>query len=166
MPSHLITTADQLRQYYPANLSFEYDLVAPYLAQAERGPVRDACGTAMLVKLKLGQYADDKYADMITLIQTVQANYAMAYALMTLSAQTSNLGVTEVSGKDQKPVPLPKLQLIRQDLENAGATWKDDEVIVDKGLVTSRTPDDLPAFCAKLVEEIAEGEHEGQRRSA
>ena len=55
---------------------------------------------------------------------------------------------------------------IRKDLENAGANWKDDEVIVDKGLVTSRTPKDLPAFCAKLVEEIAEGTHGGQRRSA
>lgn len=48
------------------------------------------------------------------------------------------------------------------DLRNAGATWVDEEVVVDQGLVSSRTPDDLPAFNAKLVEEFAEGKHEGQ----
>ena len=45
---------------------------------------------------------------------------------------------------------------------NAGAEWVDEEVVVDQGLVSSRTPDDLPAFNAKVVEEIAEGEHAGQ----
>ncbi len=55
---------------------------------------------------------------------------------------------------------------IRRDLENAGAKWVDEEVVVDEGLITSRTPDDLPAFCAKLVEEIDEGRHAGQKRSA
>lgn len=48
------------------------------------------------------------------------------------------------------------------DLRNAGATWVDEEVVVDQGLVSSRTPDDLPAFNAKVVEEIAEGKHSGQ----
>ena len=54
---------------------------------------------------------------------------------------------------------------VRTDLENAGATWVDEEVVVDDGLVSSRNPDDLPAFCAKLVEEIAEGKHAEQARS-
>jgi protease I len=48
---------------------------------------------------------------------------------------------------------------IRTDLENAGAIWEDKEVIVDNGLVTSRSPKDLPAFNKKAIEEIAEGQH-------
>jgi protease I len=52
---------------------------------------------------------------------------------------------------------------IQTDLKNAGANWVDEEVVVDNGLVTSRKPDDLPAFNAKLIEEIAEGVH--QRRA-
>jgi protease I len=48
------------------------------------------------------------------------------------------------------------------DLRNAGAAWVDQEVIVDQGLVSSRTPDDLPAFNAKVIEGIGEGVHRGQ----
>jgi deglycase len=55
---------------------------------------------------------------------------------------------------------------LRTDLRNAGAEWVDEEVVVDQGLVSSRNPDDLPAFCAKVVEEIAEGKHAEQARSA
>jgi protease I len=49
---------------------------------------------------------------------------------------------------------------LRTDIQNAGGQWVDEEVHVDNGLVSSRKPDDLPAFCAKVVEELAEGRHE------
>lgn len=48
---------------------------------------------------------------------------------------------------------------IRTDLENAGALWEDQEVVVDNGLVTSRSPKDLPAFNKKIIEELGEGQH-------
>jgi protease I len=54
---------------------------------------------------------------------------------------------------------------LRTDITNAGATWVDEEVHVDQGLVSSRKPDDLEAFSAKAIEEFAEGRHEGQERS-
>jgi len=59
--------------------------------------------------------------------------------------------------KGRKITSWPSLQT---DLRNAGANWVDEEVIVDAGLVSSRNPDDLPAFNAKIVEEFAEGKHE------
>jgi protease I len=48
---------------------------------------------------------------------------------------------------------------IQTDIRNAGGNWVDEQVCVDKGLVSSRKPDDLPAFCEKMVEEFAEGPH-------
>jgi protease I len=50
-----------------------------------------------------------------------------------------------------------------RDIRNAGGNWVDEEVHVADGLVTSRKPDDLPAFNEKLVEELAEGVHKGQK---
>ncbi|PKV66952.1 protease I [Pontibacter ramchanderi] len=51
---------------------------------------------------------------------------------------------------------------LKTDLKNAGAEWVDEEVVVDNGLVTSRKPDDIPAFNKKIVEEFAEGRHEAR----
>ena len=51
---------------------------------------------------------------------------------------------------------------IKTDIVNAGGNWVDEEVVVDRGLVSSRKPDDLPAFSAKLIEEFAEGVHDEQ----
>ena len=61
--------------------------------------------------------------------------------------------------RGRKVTSWPSLQT---DIRNAGGNWVDEEVVVDSGLVTSRKPDDLPAFTNKIVEEFAEGRHEEQ----
>jgi deglycase len=58
--------------------------------------------------------------------------------------------------------PLTSFPSLQTDVRNAGGKWVDQEVVVDSGLVTSRKPDDLPAFNEKLIEEFAEGRHEEQ----
>ena len=65
--------------------------------------------------------------------------------------------------KGRKITSWPTLQT---DIRNAGGNWVDEEVVVDAGLVSSRKPDDLPAFCAKIVEEFGEGEHAEQAENA
>lgn len=55
---------------------------------------------------------------------------------------------------------------VRTDLRNAGAEVVDEEVVTDRGIVSSRKPDDLPAFCRKIVEEFAEGNHAARRSAA
>jgi protease I len=52
---------------------------------------------------------------------------------------------------------------LKTDIRNAGGEWVSEEVVTDRGLISSRWPDDLPAFCAKIVEEFKEGVHEEQR---
>jgi protease I len=67
--------------------------------------------------------------------------------------------------KGRRMTSYPSIQM---DLKNAGVQWSDEEVVVDQGLVTSRRPDDLPAFNDKMIEEIAEGRHarRGERTGA
>lgn len=64
----------------------------------------------------------------------------------------------ELDGKTMTSYPS-----IKTDLINAGVNWVDEEVVVDQGLTTSRSPEDLPAFCDKMLEEISEGVHEELR---
>jgi deglycase len=65
--------------------------------------------------------------------------------------------------RGRKLTSWPSLQT---DIRNAGGEWADEEVVVDQGLVSSRKPDDLPAFCAKIVEEFAEGRHQTAQAGA
>jgi protease I len=65
--------------------------------------------------------------------------------------------------KGRKVTSWPTLQT---DIRNAGGDWVDEQVVVDSGLVTSRKPDDIPAFNKKMIEEFAEGEHAAQREKA
>jgi protease I len=63
--------------------------------------------------------------------------------------------------KDRQLTSWPSL---RTDIQNAGGNWVDEEVVTDQGLVTSRNPDDIPAFNKKMIEEIAEGEYSRRER--
>ncbi len=65
--------------------------------------------------------------------------------------------------RGRKLTSWPSLQT---DIRNAGGEWVDEEVVVDEGLVSSRKPDDLPAFCAKIIEEFAEGRHQTAQAGA
>ncbi len=69
---------------------------------------------------------------------------------------------TLINAEVVKGRELTSYPTLRKDLENAGAKWVDREVVVDNGLVTSRNPNDLPAFNRKMIEEIAEGKHSKQ----
>lgn len=72
---------------------------------------------------------------------------------------------TLIEAKAVNGLRMTSYQSIKTDLINAGAEWVDEEVVTDNGIVTSRNPNDLPAFCKKLIEEIGEGHHDRQGTS-
>ena len=87
-------------------------------------------------------------------VQTGKPIAAICHGLLTL---------IEAGGvKGRRLTSFPS---IKTDLRNAGAEWVDQEVVTDRGLVTSRKPDDLPAFNKKMIEEFAEGRHHPRLRS-
>ena len=65
--------------------------------------------------------------------------------------------------RDRRVTSWPTVQT---DIRNAGGNWVDEQVVVDQGLVTSRKPDDIPAFNEKMIEEFCDGKHSGQRVTA
>ncbi len=91
-------------------------------------------------------------------VQFVQAFFAASKPVAAICHAAWTLIEADVV-KGRKVTSWPSLQT---DLENAGATWVDQEVVVDQGLVTSRNPNDLPAFNSKMVEEFCEGKHADQ----
>lgn len=94
-------------------------------------------------------------ADVISFVKDFFAQHKPVAAICHGPQTLINADV--VDGREMTSYPS-----IKQDLINAGARWVDREVVVDQGFVTSRTPEDLPAFNAKMVEEIKEGKHADQ----
>lgn len=160
------------------------ELTSPWQA------VTDAGGTAVLIAPKSGEIEGKKghtqSVDEVT--ADVDANDFDALVLPGGVVNADHLRMDEAAVaftraffEQQKPVAaichaawtlieaevvkgrtLTSYPSLQTDLRNAGATWVDEEVAVEDGLVTSRTPDDLPAFNAKVIEEIAEGRHSAQ----
>ncbi|CAN5484420.1 type 1 glutamine amidotransferase domain-containing protein [soil metagenome] len=125
----------------------QVELVKPLEAIKEEG------AEATLVSLEEGEFQGFDHLDKA---DTFTADLAVSDA----DACDFDLEAGVLEGRTVTSFPS-----LKTDIRNAGGKWVDEEVHVDEGLITSRTPDDLPAFIDKAIEEFCEGEHEEQARS-
>jgi protease I len=125
--------------------------------------VEDEGGTPELISLESGEIQGFNHldkGDSFSVDRTVAEASESDYDGLVLPGGVANPEADVV--RDRTITSWPSM---RTDIRNAGGNWVDEEVVVDNGLVSSRRPDDLPAFCAKLAEEIGEGVHEQQAAS-
>ena len=172
-----------------ATNGFQQDeLKEPWKAAEEAGARPE------LVSLERGEIDDGKGGEKFTVDRTVSEVDASAYDALVLPGGVKNPDTLRMNEdavrfvrecfEQGKPVAaichgpwmlveadvvrgrtLTSYPSVKTDIRNAGGEWVDEEVVVDRGLLTSRNPGDLPAFNAKLVEELAEGIHGEQRQA-
>lgn len=145
-----------------------------HVVSTEAGVLKGKNGTEVNVDKLTKDVSADDYGALILpggtgnadTIRTDEAAVSLVKKLVEKGAPTAVIchgGWILTDADVVKGRTLTSYRSIKTDLINAGANWVDEEVHTDKGLVSSRTPDDLPAFNAKMLEEFAEGNHANRK---